>query len=294
MDRHQVLIIDDDKETAALFSAVLSMVGFHCETVYSAREALYRLSLNAPDLVLLDLRLGLEIGGEEILYQIRGNPRYDKTSVIVITAYPDIADLVTDMADLILLKPVEVDQLRTLVTRIGTFEIKSKHIPFRDPVTQLYNQDFFPTRLELAFERARRRPDFRYAVIALQIQPAPDQVGPIGPDLEVSLLREVADRLRHNLRPTDTIARYAGWRFLALTEELKDPQDLQVIVNRLREKLEAPYLVESESYRLKTSFGGAVQYPGFARPGDILAASEHALEQAIAAKQPAVLVVDSE
>jgi len=292
MERHEVLIIDDDKETAGLFSTVLSMVGFHCETVYSAREALVRLAVKVPDLVLLDLRLGLEIGGEEILYQIRGNPRYDNTNVIVITAYPDIADLVTDLADLILLKPVEVDQLRTLVTRMGSFEIKPKYVPFRDPVTQLYNQDFFPTRLDLAFERSKRRTDFLYAVIAMQLQPASGQPGPIGSDLEVSLLREAAERMRHNLRPTDTIARHSGWKFLALTEELKNPLDLKVIINRLGEKLEAPYRVGSELFHLTTSFGGAVQSKSFTQPGDILAAAQAALEKALTTHQTDVLVMD--
>lgn len=282
MNRQQVLIIDDDKETARLFSTVLSMVGFQCEMVYSARDALSRLASSVPDLVLLDLRLGLEIGGEEILYQIRGNPRYDRTNVIVITAYPDIADLVTDMADLILLKPVEVDQLRTLVTRIGSFEIKPKYVPFRDPVTQLFNLDFFPTRLELAFERARRRTDFIYAVVALLLQPAAGEAGPVTPELETSLLHEIAERLRHNLRPTDTIARHSGWKFLALTEELKNPQDLKVISARLREKLEAPYLPEDKPVRLTCTFGGAVYGAAFSRPGDILEAAEQALEEALA------------
>jgi GGDEF domain-containing protein len=270
---------------------VLGMVGFHCETVYSAREALVHLAVKVPDLVLLDLRLGLEVGGEEILYQIRGNPRYDGTNVIVITAYPDIADLVTDLADLILLKPVEVDQLRTLVTRLGSFEIKPKHVPFRDPVTQLFNQEFFPTRLELAFERSRRRVDFLYAVIAMQLELAPDQPSPLPSEVEVSMLREAAERMRHNLRPTDTLARHSGWKFLALAEELKDPQDLKVIINRLREKLTAPYRLGNESYLLAVRFGGAVQSKSFTKPGEILAAAEGALEQALSKHQAEVLSI---
>ncbi len=110
MDHLQVLIIEDDKDTAHFFSMVLSLVGFECEIVHSAKQGLSRLAATQPDMILLDMRLGVEIGGEDILYQIRSNPRLDQTRVIVITAYPSMAEPITNLADLILLKPVDVDQ----------------------------------------------------------------------------------------------------------------------------------------------------------------------------------------
>ena len=110
MDKMHVLIIEDDKDTAGFFSTVLQLVGYECESVLSARDALARLAGSVPDLILLDLRLGLEVGGEQILYQLRSNPRFDGTRVIVITAYPNMAQPISDLADLVLLKPVEVDR----------------------------------------------------------------------------------------------------------------------------------------------------------------------------------------
>ena len=96
MDKQHVLIIDDDKDIAHLFQMVLNMVGFDCDVVHSAREGLSRLSLSIPDIILLDLRLGLEIGGEDILYQIRSNPRFKNTRVVVITGYPTLAEPIAD------------------------------------------------------------------------------------------------------------------------------------------------------------------------------------------------------
>ena len=88
----QVLIIEDDKDTAGFFKTVLELVGFECEIILSAKEALSTLAVSAPDLILLDIRLGVEISGEDILYQIRSNPRFDKTRVVIITGYPRLAD----------------------------------------------------------------------------------------------------------------------------------------------------------------------------------------------------------
>ena len=88
MNMLQVLIIEDDKDTAEFFKTVLELVGFECEIILSAKEALSTLSVCAPDLILLDIRLGVEISGEDILYQIRSNPRFDKTRVVIITGLP--------------------------------------------------------------------------------------------------------------------------------------------------------------------------------------------------------------
>jgi diguanylate cyclase (GGDEF)-like protein len=275
------LIIDDDKEIAVLFRTVLSIVGFHCEIALSARDALARLATSVPDLILLDLRLGIEIGGEDILYQIRSNPRFDNTRVIVITAHPAIADLVSDLSDLVLLKPVEVDQLSILAKRIGSFEVGPKRFSFRDPVTQLFNRSFFLTRIELAFERSRRRPDFLFAALFIQLKHQSGQNDQIDSDLAVGILQETARRLRSSLRPTDTIARLSGWRFATLHEELKNPDDIKVIINRIRGRLSESYQVGGSLYQVTPYFGVAQEVPNIQHPEDFLSAAEQSLEEAL-------------
>ncbi len=61
MEGMHVPIIEDDKDTAGFFSTVLQLVGYECEIVLSARDALARLAGSVPDLILLDMRLGLEV-----------------------------------------------------------------------------------------------------------------------------------------------------------------------------------------------------------------------------------------
>lgn len=280
MDQLHVLIIDDDKDTANFFRLVLELVGFDCEIVNSAKQALARLAASQPDLILLDMRLGLEIGGEDILYQIRSNPRLDRTRVIIITAYPTMAEPVTNLADLILLKPVDVEQLRTLTSRVMLRDTSAKRIEFRDPITDLYNREFFITRLEHAFERFRRRPEFMFVLLMFEIWA--DPLSPQTPPLEDrdAMLKYAAGRLRRCYRPTDTIARMSGEQFASLHEDLKNPSDLHILLKRLRECLSDLFEIDGYQYSLHFSTGAVLNSAKFATPQDMLETAVQAMMQA--------------
>jgi len=278
MENGRALIIDDDKDTADLFRTILSLVGFDCEAVYSAKSALVYLAANDPDIVLLDMRLGLELDGSDILYQIRSNPRFDKTRVIVITAYPGMLGKVENIADLVLLKPVEVEGLKTLATRIT--QIRPKTSLFRDPVTNLYNINFFVTRLEHAYERTKRSPGYLFAVMAIQLV-----VDPVGGELlgdeenELILLR-VASVLTKRYRPTDTFSHHGGLRVVALYEELKKPEDINVIIQRLHEDLTLELELRGVTRHITPVIGAVLNDPRFQEAEIILKTATDALDRA--------------
>jgi PleD family two-component response regulator len=273
MNTLQSLIIEDDKDTAGLFKTVLELVGFECEVILTAKGALDRLAVSAPDVILLDIRLGVEISGEDILYQIRSNPRFDKTRVVVITAYPRLAEPITNLADLILVKPIEISQLKNLMQRLGSLDYISKFPVYRDPVTELFNEEFFLTRLELAFERAKRRRDFHFGIIAIDFQMGPQHEEPIKPDSLLAILREIGSRLKRSIRPTDTVARLSGMKFVTLHEDLNKPEEIELIVKRLSEKLSGPYEIDDIPFAVKVDFLPIVHSQRYRGPVDILNAA---------------------
>ena len=293
MEKLQVLIIDDDQEIAEFFRTVLTLEDMSCDIVLSAKDALKHLTASVPDLILLDMRLGQEIGGEDILYQIRSNPRYDHTRVVVITAYPAIAEIVTNVADMILIKPVEVEHLKTMVAHMKSYGIAPKRQPFRDPITLLFTREFFITRLDLAIERSRRRKDFLFAVILFQVQPGNLQMDHLDPSVQIRILEGLADRLKNSVRPTDTVARFTGWKFAALLEELTKPEDIKIIINRVREAMSEPFIMTSKTYELGVCFGAAIHNRGYRQPEDVLQVAEHALEQARSSGQAGVYIANS-
>lgn len=83
----KIAIIDDDIYIGNMLEELLRGNGYDVLRAYSGTEALYLLSQNKPDLVLLDLMLP-GLSGEEVLPKIQGIP------VIVVSAKVDVQDKV--------------------------------------------------------------------------------------------------------------------------------------------------------------------------------------------------------
>lgn len=277
MDKQQVLIIDDDIDTARFFHLVFDLLGFSCLTLNTAEDAIAALEITRPDMILLDLRLGTSTGGEEILYRVRADERFDHTRVIIVTAYPVLAKAVADLADLVLVKPVDVDQLKQLTSRLLGVEVRPRQYFYHDPMTGLFNKDFFLTRLDHAFERARRRSDFRYAVLALQGKV--ESADPIAKRTVVlkPVYQQFAERLRKSYRPTDTVAYLENGQFASLHEELRDSEDLGTLVARMKNILSEPFTVGPAQYFMAAQIGAALNESIFCRPDDILIHAQRAM-----------------
>jgi len=113
------LIIEDDDDLSVIFSEALQAAGFKTEIIQSGDQALARLAVATPDVVVLDLHLP-RVAGMDILHQIRADARLVKTRVIVATAHPRMAESLRDEADLVLLKPISFSQLRDLAAILGS------------------------------------------------------------------------------------------------------------------------------------------------------------------------------
>lgn len=121
MHRRMALIIEDEEDLADLFAMALSSAGFETEVIRSGDMAMARLGMVAPDIVILDLHLP-GVGGRSILHRIRSDPRLAGTRVIISTADAQMAQMVQDQADLVLIKPVSLPQVRDLAARLGFAE----------------------------------------------------------------------------------------------------------------------------------------------------------------------------
>ncbi|MBT3336808.1 MAG: response regulator [Anaerolineae bacterium] len=110
------IIIEDERDIAELFRHVFDIAGYRTEVILHGQVAVEALSKSEPDIVMLDLHLP-GVSGKEILEIIRKDKRLNYTKVIVITAHAHIADSLSVEPDLILLKPVSIEQLSSLIDR---------------------------------------------------------------------------------------------------------------------------------------------------------------------------------
>ena len=117
MNKPLALIIEDEEDLAEIYSVALQGGGFETEIIRDGRAAIERLDGTVPNVVILDLHLP-HVDGANILHQIRGKESFSKTAVMVTTADVQLAEDMHVQADLVLLKPVSVDQLRELAKRM--------------------------------------------------------------------------------------------------------------------------------------------------------------------------------
>ena len=89
----QVLVVDDDADTAEATAQFLRRAGHNVRSVPNGREALAALSELVPDVAVLDVRMP-EMDGITFLEVMRCYLRWESVPVILITGYPDDPRLV--------------------------------------------------------------------------------------------------------------------------------------------------------------------------------------------------------
>ena len=236
MEKPLALIVEDDRDIAALFRHVLDIAGYHTEIEMHGKEALKHLDSVRPDIVLLDLHLP-GVSGVQILERMRADERLKSVPVVVVTAYARDADSLPVEPDLILLKPVNLDQLSNLVQRLRTTPGSMREPPWDEP-THFYNRSFFTVRLTYSLQRAKQIGYNRFGVLFAEL----DSIAPLQELFDESLLneflRETATRLKANLRPTDTISRFSEGLFLILLEDIFNEDIPERIARRVGNELE--------------------------------------------------------
>ncbi len=113
MSNPLAVVIEDNEDQADILAKALQAAGFVTEIIHDGDEAVARLKVIVPDLVLLDLHLP-GISGTGVLLKIRADPRLAGTRVIIATVEPQMADVLRDKADMVLAKPIDFTRLYDL------------------------------------------------------------------------------------------------------------------------------------------------------------------------------------
>jgi GGDEF domain-containing protein len=95
-----------------------------------------------------------------------------------------------------------------------------------------------------------------------------------------------------NFRPTDTFGRMDGERISALYEDLKQPQDIYVIISRLQEELTGEHEISGHQLRVQPFIGAVLNDERFEDAEQILQAAIDALDRASEARTDGYLVAD--
>jgi diguanylate cyclase (GGDEF)-like protein len=244
--KSRALIIEDDKDTASLFSHILEFIGFTTDIVQSGEKALAKLRHHTPDIVLLDIHLSSNVSGLNILDYIRRSKRLQNSRIIVITGHPNLVDTIGNKADLVLLKPVSAKQLSTMVLRLcpdhncENFLYNASH----DPLTGLMNHARFKDRLTHAVSRVKRDSSLYFAVLVMRIDAFRALKKQHGELLVNQMLLNFVERIRERIREVDTFCRLSEDKFAILLENIVDPANASLVVARIQAVLDAPFEIQ--------------------------------------------------
>jgi len=244
MDRPFALIIEDDRDIVALFRHVLDLAGYETEIILHGKVAAEHLAKSRPDIVLLDLNLP-GVSGGELLTMMNADERLKHVPVVVITALPHLVETLTVKPQLVLIKPVNIEQMSNLIQRICPTEKSMDSLPW-DVLTGVYNRSFFVARLKYALDRAKQLHQTKFAVLYLDLEHSIKLDYLFGSEHNKQVLKDSAALLKTILRPTDTIARLGGDIFSILIEDISNHDTPILIASRIQSKIRK-YLAKLEN-----------------------------------------------
>lgn len=275
MDKPSALIVEDDRDISALFRHVLDLAGYRTEIALHGQVAVEYLAQNTPDIVLLDLGLP-GVSGTEILTIIRADERLRKIPVVVITAHPHLAETLPVAPQLVLIKPVNIEQMSKLIQRICPTEQSMESLPW-DVLTGVYNRSFFMARLGYALERAKQLHQSKFAVLYLDLEQPARMNFLFGKEYNKRVLTESAKLLKLILRPSDTVARLAGDVFVVLIEDVRNHETPILITSRVQNRIRK-YLAKAESeLQVRANVGVVLCGEEYTSVDEVLRDAEEAL-----------------
>lgn len=258
MDKTRIMIVEDEGITSAYIESTLKQLGFTVSSIESSSDmAIEKAEEDNPDLILMDIHInGTKDGivtAEEI--QTRFN-----IPVVYLTAHSDEATLerakLTDPFGYVL-KPLDPKDLRVnieLAMYKHKMQNKLKELAHYDLLTGLPNRTLLFDRLDQALKNAKRN-NMKVAVLMIDLDGFKCINDRMGHDTGDEVLKEIAQRLKHNLRDSDTVARFGGDEFITILSNLSAIIDAETLALKMIVEVGKPFHFNTPYCALGASIG---------------------------------------
>lgn len=149
-----------------------------------------------------------------------------------------------------------------------------------DPLTDLPNRALFMDRLERAIEYNKRRGEYSFSVLFLDLDQFKVVNDSLGHNVGDQLLISVGQRLKLCLRASDTVARLGGDEFVLLLEDTRNIHTVTNLAVRILEELNLPFKFNGHRAFISASIGIVPSVAGYERPEDVLRDADIAMYRA--------------
>ncbi|MEH1894463.1 MAG: EAL domain-containing protein [Nostoc sp.] len=166
------------------------------------------------------------------------------------------------------------------ITALKLAEAQLIHDAFHDILTGLPNRALFMERLERALMLAKRRADYTFAVLFLDLDRFKVVNDSLGHMIGDQLLTALASRLESCLRVGDTVARIGGDEFTILLDNLKTINDVTSVVERIHQALTSAFQLSGYEVFTTVSIGIALSKGSYNLPEELLRDADIAMYRA--------------
>lgn len=276
-----LLLIEDDDASALLIEEYLAVnEAAEVRRVSCLHDALELLHERRFDVVMTDLLLPDARGLDSVIRVRAGAP---DAAIVVCSGMND---------DALALQMIQVGAHDYLSKNGLTCEALHRAIQFArqrkraeqrllrlahcDTLTGLANRASFQEHLEHAVARGRRHHS-RFAVAFLDLDGFKAVNDALGHDVGDMLLKEVAARLHHAVRPYDTVARFGGDEFAILLPDVSTGDQIDAVTERIVAAIGLPVRIGGQDAQITVSIGIAV-YPDTTDAGqDLVRCADRAM-----------------
>jgi diguanylate cyclase (GGDEF)-like protein/PAS domain S-box-containing protein len=166
------------------------------------------------------------------------------------------------------------------ITELKEAERQIYRQAFHDTLTNLPNRALFMEHLNMAVKRARRRDDYHFAVLYLDIDRFKLVNDSLGHSVGDSLLGAFAKRIQDSLRDLDILGRFGGDEFVILLEDIENSEYASGVADRLQQELKRPFMVEGKEVFAPASFGVVLNTKDYDQPENIIRDADAAMYHA--------------
>ncbi|MDC0662984.1 diguanylate cyclase [Marinobacter sp. SS21] len=213
----RVVIVDDDEQLAEHYRLVLSAAGMEVVVVTQPAEVVSQLAEFRPDLLLMDIHMG-RYSGVSLARLIRFQPEWLGLPIVYLSSEQDRDEQIAALAqgaDDFIEKPISDQRLANVVRARCNRARQLARLATRDGLTGLLKHPTIKQELQKEFARCLRHgTDASVAMLDLDhFKSVNDTFGHATGD---TVIRALANLLRHRLRKTDAIGRYGGEEFVVI------------------------------------------------------------------------------
>lgn len=183
------------------------------------------------------------------------------------------------------------------ITNRKLIEQQLRHDAYHDSLTGLPNRAAFVDNLERAIGRTKRRPEYTFAVLFLDLdrfKVINDSLGHVTGD---RLIVEVARRLLDCLRTGDIVARLGGDEFTIFVDDVHAYNDGFIpgkVAKRVLDALSRPFVLNGQEVYSGASVGIAMSSAAYVHADDILRDADTAMYRAKSAGRGRYEIFDAE